>query len=51
MSREFEITRDLDLPAAPEDVWTAITADTAAWHVPDRDGNPGGRRRRPRERP
>jgi len=34
MSREFEITRELDLPAAPEDVWTAITADTAAWQFP-----------------
>jgi uncharacterized protein YndB with AHSA1/START domain len=34
MSRAFEITRDVDLPAAPEDVWTAITADTAAWQFP-----------------
>jgi uncharacterized protein YndB with AHSA1/START domain len=34
MSREFEITREIDLPAAPEDVWTAITADTAAWQFP-----------------
>ncbi len=34
MSRAFEITRELDLPAAPDDVWTAITADTAAWQFP-----------------
>jgi uncharacterized protein YndB with AHSA1/START domain len=34
MSREFEISREIDLPAAPEDVWTAITADTAAWQFP-----------------
>jgi uncharacterized protein YndB with AHSA1/START domain len=34
MSREFEITREIDLPASPEDVWTAITADTAAWQFP-----------------
>jgi uncharacterized protein YndB with AHSA1/START domain len=34
MSREFEITREIDLPAAPRDVWTAITADTAAWQFP-----------------
>ena len=34
MSREFEITREVDLPASPDDVWTAITADTAAWQFP-----------------
>jgi uncharacterized protein YndB with AHSA1/START domain len=34
MSRAFEITREIDLPAAPDDVWTAITADTAAWQFP-----------------
>jgi uncharacterized protein YndB with AHSA1/START domain len=34
MSREFEVTREVDLPAAPDDVWTAITADTAAWQFP-----------------
>jgi uncharacterized protein YndB with AHSA1/START domain len=34
MSREFEITREVDLPATPEDVWTAITADVAAWQFP-----------------
>ena len=34
MSRPFEITREVDLPAAPDDVWTAITADTAAWQFP-----------------
>jgi hypothetical protein len=34
MSREFEIIREIDLPAAPDDVWIAITADTAAWQFP-----------------
>ena len=34
MSREFEVTREIDLPAAPDDVWTAITADPAAWMFP-----------------
>jgi uncharacterized protein YndB with AHSA1/START domain len=34
MSREFEVEREVDLPASPEDVWTAITADTAAWQFP-----------------
>lgn len=34
MSREFEIARDVDLPAAPGDVWTAITTGTAAWMFP-----------------
>lgn len=34
MSREFEIIREVDLPAAPDDVWTAVTADTAAWQFP-----------------
>jgi uncharacterized protein YndB with AHSA1/START domain len=34
VTRPFEITREVDLPAAPDDVWTAITADTAAWQFP-----------------
>ncbi|MGB8650831.1 MAG: SRPBCC domain-containing protein [Mycobacteriales bacterium] len=34
MSRAFEVTREVDLPAAPDDVWTAITSDTAAWMFP-----------------
>jgi uncharacterized protein YndB with AHSA1/START domain len=34
MSREFEITREVDLPVAPDDVWAAVTADTAAWQFP-----------------
>jgi hypothetical protein len=34
MSRAFEVTREIDLPAAPDDVWTAITADAAAWMFP-----------------
>jgi uncharacterized protein YndB with AHSA1/START domain len=34
MSREFEVSREVDLPASPDDVWTAITAQTAAWQFP-----------------
>jgi len=34
MSREFEVRREVDLPADPSDVWTAITAATAAWMFP-----------------
>ena len=34
MSRPFEVTREIDLPGAPDDVWTAITADAAAWMFP-----------------
>ena len=34
MSREFEVSREVDLPASADDVWTAITADTAAWQFP-----------------
>src|SRR3954452_14770269 len=34
MSRAFEIAREVDLRAAPDDVWTAITAGTAAWQFP-----------------
>src|SRR4029079_14815212 len=34
MSREFEVRREVDLPASPDDVWTAITADPAAWMFP-----------------
>jgi uncharacterized protein YndB with AHSA1/START domain len=34
MSRPFEITREVDLPASPDDVWIALTSDTAAWQFP-----------------
>src|SRR5690349_24101875 len=34
MSRPFEVTRDVDLPASPEEVWVAVTADPAAWMFP-----------------
>ncbi len=34
MSRPFEIEREVDLPAAPDDVWTAITQASAAWQFP-----------------
>ena len=48
MSRAFEVSREVDLPAAPDDVWTAITADPAAWmfptgmEIPAGDGPPDG---------
>ena len=34
MTRAFEVVREIDLPASPEDVWTAMTANTAAWQFP-----------------
>ena len=34
MSRAFEVTREIDLPSAPDDVWTAISAAPAAWMFP-----------------
>lgn len=34
MSRPFEISREVDLPAAPDDVWTALTSASAAWMFP-----------------
>ena len=34
MSRAFEVTRDVALPATPSEVWVAITADPAAWMFP-----------------
>lgn len=34
MSRPFEVRRELDLPASPEDVWTALTTDVDAWQFP-----------------
>lgn len=34
MSRAFEVAREIDLPASPEDVWTAITSGTDAWQFP-----------------
>lgn len=34
MTRAFEIVREIVLPAEPQDVWTAITAETAAWQFP-----------------
>jgi uncharacterized protein YndB with AHSA1/START domain len=48
VSREFEVSREVDLPASPDDVWTAITSDTAAWQfptgleIPDGDTPPQG---------
>jgi len=34
MSREFEVAREIELPAGPREVWTAITAEPAAWMFP-----------------
>jgi uncharacterized protein YndB with AHSA1/START domain len=34
MSRPFDVSREVDLPAAPDDVWIAITAESAAWQFP-----------------
>jgi hypothetical protein len=34
MIREFEVVREVELPAAPDDVWVAITHDAAAWMFP-----------------
>ncbi|MFN8017475.1 MAG: helix-turn-helix domain-containing protein [Acidimicrobiales bacterium] len=34
MSTPFEIARDVELPAPPADVWTAITAHPEAWQFP-----------------
>jgi hypothetical protein len=34
MNRPFEIARDVNLPAAPGDVWTAITSASAAYMFP-----------------
>lgn len=34
MSRPFEVLREIDLPGSAEDVWTALTADSAAWMFP-----------------
>ena len=42
MSRQFEVTREVDLPASPDDVWVAITADTAAWQFPTGEEIPAG---------
>ncbi|MEV7661366.1 SRPBCC domain-containing protein [Paenarthrobacter sp. NPDC089316] len=33
-NRNFEIVADTELPATPERVWNAVTADTAAWMFP-----------------
>ncbi|PQZ96204.1 ATPase [Arthrobacter sp. MYb227] len=37
MSKEFEIHQDIDLPGTPEQVWKAVTDDTAAWMFPTGD--------------
>ncbi|MFI0713891.1 SRPBCC domain-containing protein [Streptomyces inhibens] len=34
MPKEFEIRREVVLPATPEDVFKAVTADTGAWMFP-----------------
>jgi uncharacterized protein YndB with AHSA1/START domain len=42
MSREFDVIREIDLAAAPDDVWTAITAAKAAWMFPSATEVPAG---------
>lgn len=37
MNKEFEIRQEIDLPGTPEDVWKAVTEDTAAWMFPAGD--------------
>jgi hypothetical protein len=39
MSREFEVRREVELPASPEDVWEAVStaAGNAAWLFPIRE--------------
>ncbi|GAA1496968.1 SRPBCC domain-containing protein [Paeniglutamicibacter kerguelensis] len=34
MNKEFEIRQESDLPGAPEQIWKAVTEDTAAWMFP-----------------
>ena len=34
MTLPFEVTRDIEIPASPQDVWTAMTADSASWQFP-----------------
>jgi hypothetical protein len=41
MSRPFEITREVPLPAAPDDVWSAVTTGTDAWQFPGGLPEPG----------
>lgn len=41
MSRPFEVTREITLPSAPEDVWAAITTGTDAWQFPGGLPEPG----------
>ena len=42
MAREFEIRREVELPATPEQVWAAVAtgAGTASWLFPTGEGEP-----------
>ena len=42
MAREFEIRREVELPATPEQVWQAVATGegTAAWMFPVAEGAP-----------
>lgn len=42
MSHPFEITREVVLPAPQRDVWTALTAEPAAWMFPTGTEIPAG---------
>lgn len=37
MSPEFEIVFEGDFPGTPEQVWNAVTVETAAWLFPTQD--------------
>lgn len=34
MNKEFEIHQEMELPGSPEQIWKAVTEDTAAWMFP-----------------
>ena len=40
MAKEFEIRREVDLPATPEEVWDAVATGpgTASWLFPEEPG-------------
>ena len=42
MSREFEVTREIDLPAGPDDVWDRDHRRLSCLDVPNRHGDPRG---------
>ena len=51
MSKEFEIVREFEVDASPEEVWEAITTGTGGWLWPLEYEPQRGRRRRPSAAP